>query len=162
MAKEPLTGEQGENIAWAIDDSTAPADSAPAILESPGHPIPRSPAASVENQSPRVENPIADLTYRTYDGPFLGRRFRWWVIAGAWIRQVVRSPGFWVCAALALWPYVRSVFFLYLDSNNLVRQPQGAPDIALALGIADHTRGQEFAFQLYGALTAQWFIFLIP
>ncbi|MGC8668723.1 MAG: ABC transporter permease [Chthonomonadales bacterium] len=105
---------------------------------------------------------IADLSYRSYDGPYRTRLLRWWVIAGAWMRAVRKQPAFWALAAFSLWPYARAIFFLYLDGNRLLRRPPGAPDVGLMLGIADHTRGQQFAFQLYGALTSQWFLWMIP
>lgn len=109
-----------------------------------------------------TEARIADLSYRGYEGAYRPRLLRWWIIAGAWMRLVRRQPAFWAFVAFSMWPYARAIFFLYLDHNRLLRRPPGAPDVGLMLGIADHTRGQQFAFQMYGALTSQWFLWMLP
>jgi ABC-2 type transport system permease protein len=42
-------------------------------------------------------SPIADLTYRNYDGPLDAPMYRWWVIAKASIRRAVKNKWFWIC-----------------------------------------------------------------
>lgn len=49
-------------------------------------------------------SPIADLSYRNYDGPLHNRAARWWIVALANIRQVRKKPGFWILFGLAFLP----------------------------------------------------------
>lgn len=125
-------------------------------------PAPHKEPAHPQARPAMAEAHIEDLSYRPYEGPYRTRLLRWWVIAGAWMRVVRRQPAFWACVAISMWPYARAIFFLYLDSNGMLRRPPGTPDVGLMLGIADHTPGQQFAFQLYGALTSQWFLWMLP
>jgi ABC-2 type transport system permease protein len=61
--------------------------------------------------------PIADLSYRHYDGPLRAHPVRWWIIARALLRSVIRKWWFWVPTALAMGPYLVSGFLLYLKSR---------------------------------------------
>ncbi len=58
--------------------------------------------------------PIADLTYRNYDGPLRVHAFRWWIIARTLLRSVVRRWWFWVFAVLSVFPYLLGGFGLFL------------------------------------------------
>ena len=92
-------------------------------------------------------SPIADLTYRTYDGPLHTRALRWWIVALSGIRATIRLKGFWIVAALALLPYLILALQLYLQGLS-----QGA-----ASGInpfAQTARGQKYASQFLQGL--QW------
>lgn len=50
--------------------------------------------------------PIADLSYRNYDGPKSIDGLRWWPIAKNGIRGAMRKKFFWVLVALAMLPYL--------------------------------------------------------
>ena len=72
----------------------------------PGTPV-ASPAAG----------PIADLTYRNYDGPLSPPVARWWAIARMSIRQSLKKRGFWVAAILsAYWYLVLMAVFYFVDT----------------------------------------------
>lgn len=79
----------------------------------PQHSTSVTPSAIVTggaNPVGQAASPIADLTYRNYDGPLQTRAIRWWIVALSGLRQAFRRPGFWVGAALCALPY----FFLGL------------------------------------------------
>jgi ABC-2 type transport system permease protein len=61
--------------------------------------------------------PIADVSYRHYDGPLHTSLFRWWIVARAMVRLSLKKKGFWVLACLALLPYLFPGFQLYLRSR---------------------------------------------
>jgi ABC-2 type transport system permease protein len=66
--------------------------------------------------------PIADVSYRSYDGPLRAHPLRFWIIARMMARLAVRRKGFWVLAVLAALPYVFPMFQLYIAG----RDPTGA------------------------------------
>lgn len=61
--------------------------------------------------------PIADVSYRNYDGPLKAHPLRWWIIASGMLRTTLRKWWFWVPAALVLPAYFISGFLLYLRSQ---------------------------------------------
>ncbi|HEU4752754.1 MAG TPA: ABC transporter permease subunit, partial [Armatimonadota bacterium] len=61
--------------------------------------------------------PIADVSYRNYDGPLRSHPFRWWIIARMMARLALKRKGFWVLACLALLPYLFHAFQLYIRSQ---------------------------------------------
>lgn len=63
--------------------------------------------------------PIADLTYRNYDGPIALRVFRWWTIAVAGLRLAIKKKGFWIIAAVSLLPILIIGLMLFLSSSGL-------------------------------------------
>ncbi len=56
--------------------------------------VPTAPA------DPAAASPIADLTYRTYDGPLHTRAMRWWIVALSGLRATIKQKGFWIVGAL--------------------------------------------------------------
>lgn len=68
--------------------------------------------------------PIADSSYRHYDGPLHPRAFRWWTVALAGIRPAVRRWWFWVLVLLSTSPYAFWGFMLFLQSR-LGRELEG-------------------------------------
>lgn len=66
---------------------------------------------------PPVISPIADLTYRHYDGPLHSRTFRFWIVALAGTRQVIRKWWFWLLVLASFLPYVIIGFFFFLESR---------------------------------------------
>lgn len=61
--------------------------------------------------------PIADLSYRNYDGPLEAPGMRWWVIAKMTMRLGIKKKGFWVWACLsAYWYFLLSAVFYFMDA----------------------------------------------
>lgn len=58
-------------------------------------------------------SPIADLTYRNYDGPLAEARFRWWVIAKYTMLVSLKKKSLWVATAFSAWYYIAMIFVLY-------------------------------------------------
>jgi ABC-2 type transport system permease protein len=69
------------------------------------------------SQNAPAAGPIADLTYRNYDGPLRVRR-RWWVIAVAGIRLAISRRYFWVIFAMAMLPAVFTIIGLNIESQS--------------------------------------------
>jgi ABC-2 type transport system permease protein len=67
--------------------------------------------------TPPAAGPIADVSYRHYDGPLHTSLFRWAIVARAMVRLSLKKKGFWVLAFLALLPYLFPGFQLYLRSR---------------------------------------------
>lgn len=55
-------------------------------------------------------SPIADLSYRNYDGPLEKPYFRWWAIAKMMMRLCIKKKGFWV------WSVFSAYFYLILGA----------------------------------------------
>ncbi len=65
----------------------------------------------------RGSSPIADLTYRNYDGPLDPPVNRWVAIARNTIKMNVKKKGFWGWAILsALWYLVLIIVFYFVDT----------------------------------------------
>lgn len=61
-------------------------------------------------------SPIADLSYRGYEGPLLPPRNRWWTIAKTNMSLAVRKKGFWIWAVLSgYWYYVLVVVYYFVS-----------------------------------------------
>ncbi len=75
--------------------------------------------------------PIADLSYRNYDGPKSVRGPRWWPIARNGIRLTLRKKAvFWALFAFSWLPYVMIVFQLFISSvTENVRGPERFIDL---------------------------------
>ena len=61
--------------------------------------------------------PIADLTYRNYDGPILPPANRWWAIAKMTMRLAMKKRGFWIFAGLSgIWYLILIILFWAIDT----------------------------------------------
>lgn len=60
--------------------------------------------------------PIADLSYRNYDGPKGVSSMRWWSIAKHGIRLSLKKKGFWLLVMLCALPYLFLAFSLFMQS----------------------------------------------
>ncbi len=67
--------------------------------------------------SPASTSPIADLSYRHYEGPWRSHTVRWWIIALSGIRPALRKWWFWLLVLLSTGPYVLWGFLLFLESR---------------------------------------------
>jgi ABC-2 type transport system permease protein len=70
--------------------------------------------------------PIADLSYRGYDGPLETRTFRWWTVALATIRLSYRKVWFWIWSVLSSLGYLFTLIGLFLMAQ--FGQQMGAGD----------------------------------
>ncbi|HWA82670.1 MAG TPA: ABC transporter permease subunit [Fimbriimonadaceae bacterium] len=62
-------------------------------------------------------SPIADLSYRNYDGPLDPPLYRWWAIARVAIRDAFRKKSFWVLTVLSgAWYLILMIIFYFVDS----------------------------------------------
>lgn len=61
--------------------------------------------------------PIADLTYRNYDGPRELRRFRFLPIALHGIRVAMRNKGFWFAVFFSFFPYISFMMQMFILSR---------------------------------------------
>ena len=60
--------------------------------------------------------PIADLTYRGYDGPLESPRYRWWVIARMGIRQAFKKKWYWIFTILSgLYPILLMTIIFFME-----------------------------------------------
>lgn len=75
--------------------------------------------------------PIADLTYRNYEGPLRTRVLRWWIVALAGIRIATRRWYFWLFVGFAFLPFLLTGFVLYLqglqERGGAMLNPMGMP-----------------------------------
>jgi ABC-2 type transport system permease protein len=71
----------------------------------PVPPVPAPPNAPPAG-SITPNSPIADLSYRDYDGPLNPPVFRWWTVCKMNLRMLWKKPWFWAVAALCLLPYL--------------------------------------------------------
>jgi len=60
-----------------------------------------------------MNSPIADLTYRNYDGPLEPPGNRWWSIAKSTIKIAFKKKSLWVFMLLSAWYYVAMIFVLF-------------------------------------------------
>lgn len=64
-----------------------------------------------------MASPIADLSYRHYDGPLEPPAHRWWAIARASMRLSLKKRGFWLWASFSAWFYVLLLaIFFFVDT----------------------------------------------
>lgn len=76
-----------------------------------------------------TQGPIADLTYRNYDGPKNLGSLRWWVITRSGIRSSIRKKGFWVLAGCAMIPSLLAIIFGVISNQIAMRRPEVADQL---------------------------------
>lgn len=76
-----------------------------------------------------MSSPIADLSYRNYDGPIEAPRHRWWAIAKMSVRMVIARRGYWWAMLASGWYYLAMIFTLFVVDQLMGAAPQrpGAP-----------------------------------
>lgn len=72
-----------------------------------------------------MASPIADLSYRHYDGPLDPPAYRWWAIARASMRLSLRKRGFWVWATLSAWYYLFLLIVFFFVETFLTQNLTG-------------------------------------
>lgn len=61
-------------------------------------------------------SPIADLTYRNYDGPLAAATFRWWAIAKMSMRLSIKKKSFWALGVLSAgYFFILGTVFYFVD-----------------------------------------------
>lgn len=101
--------------------------------------------------SAQVASPIADLTYRNYDGPLLTRAARWWIVALANIRLNLKKPGFWITTALCFLVYIIFGLVRYIQAQAGAVGGMGGGEV-----------GQKYATTFFQAYQAQaLFLFIL-
>jgi ABC-2 type transport system permease protein len=64
-------------------------------------------------------SPIADLSYRNYDGPLDPPLHRWWAIAKMSMKLSTKKKGFWVWASMSgYWYLILLVVFYFVDQSS--------------------------------------------
>lgn len=77
--------------------------------------------------------PIADLSYRDYNGPLSPPLYRWWVIARATMRMAFRKKGLWFLLLISgLYYFVMLIVFFFVEqsaqnTSGFGRPPQADP-----------------------------------
>ena len=94
-------------------------------------------------KAPEPAARIADLTYRTYDGPRKSVSTGWWTIASMVMRMSVKKVGFWIPAVLIL------LFHLFWGMLFFIKKGTGAP-IPL-----------EYASTLYKCVDSGWLMLML-
>lgn len=64
--------------------------------------------------APGQAGPIADLTYRGYNGPLQSPRGRWWVVARMTARLAFKKRFFWVLTALSAWYFLVMIVTIFI------------------------------------------------
>jgi ABC-2 type transport system permease protein len=105
------------------------------------------------NQPPAATqpSPIADLSYRNYDGPLKARVLRWWVVSLYTFRFAMKSVFFWILAVIALLPYVYHLGVFYIFRA----------DVGVRVGMIPLFEKPRYALQFYYAMEWQLFWMLL-
>ncbi len=107
-------------------------------------------------------SPIADLSYRGYDGVLEVRRARWWIIAQSSIRLTRLKKGFWVLVSLSAFPFVimgAQMFFASRMPGSGSGNGGGLPSGPSA--VMSMVFGATYGGQFYTAFTQQGFLLFV-
>ncbi len=74
-----------------------------------------------------MSGPIADLSYRNYDGPLEKPLYRWWGIAKMMMRLGSKKKMFWVWSSMSALPYLLlATVFYFADTLSAQLPPTGS------------------------------------
>jgi len=99
------------------------------------------PAATTPQPAPQAtlnSSPIADLSYRNYDGPLKSRFVRWWVVALAMVRLALKSPTYWIIFAICLLRYILECGSVYVTAQIQEQIPDPNATLQLRESFAHH------------------------
>lgn len=65
-----------------------------------------------------MASPIADVSYRDYDGPLFPARYRWWVIAKQGIMLASKKRNLQVLSFVSAWYYVAMIIVLFFVNQG--------------------------------------------
>lgn len=74
-----------------------------------------------------MSSPIADLSYRHYDGPIAPPAARWWAIARASMRISMKNRWIWLWAGLSAWLYIILLAVFYFVGMTPMPEGQKNP-----------------------------------
>jgi ABC-2 type transport system permease protein len=75
-----------------------------------------------------MPSPIADLSYRNYDGPLAPPSNRWWAIARMSVQLAIKKKGIWVWASFSTLWYVILIVMLYVMGLFSANAGSGVPN----------------------------------
>lgn len=75
-----------------------------------------------------MASPIADLSYRNYDGVLTDTRFRWWVIAKTQIMMALKKRAVWWYAIMSGGYYGLMIAILFFIDQIAANTPPGRPN----------------------------------
>lgn len=75
-----------------------------------------------------MASPIADLSYRNYDGVLTDTRFRWWVIAKSTMSIALKKKSVWVFAIFSGIYYLLMIAILFFIDQATANTPPGQPN----------------------------------
>ena len=81
-----------------------------------------------------IVTPIADLSYRNYDGPLENPDLRWWVIAKRMILNAIRMKSLWIVTVLSGWYFMIIMIILFFMQQLAGTSPQAASTLKSFLG----------------------------
>ena len=95
--------------------------------------------------------PIADLSYRSYEGTLDAPTQRWKVIARQNIMRVVKNKWYWVCFGLGGWYFGLMMVFLFIMDQMMQGNNRQAEEALRQLGGIDWTASaQALIFLIFG------------
>lgn len=104
---------------------------------------------------PQGMAPIADLSYRRYDGPLRVRRFRWFTIARAGAGLAFANRWYWLLCGGAFFPYAFYGLIFYLWKSTATEAPAAMrPPMLL-----NNAAGGDYAmlfYQAFGGFELLW------
>jgi len=100
--------------------------------------------------------PIADLSYRSYDGLLESPTHRWWVISKMMLRLAVRKWGLYVLTIMSGWYYIVMMIVMFVQ-EQIVTNSMGR-DVAMIKRLANMDWTAQF---LHGFSYGQIWYFLI-
>jgi ABC-2 type transport system permease protein len=75
-----------------------------------------------------MASPIADLSYRNYEGELSSTRYRWWVIARATIMMAMKKRALWVYSLFSGGYYAIMIIILFFIDQIAANTPPGQPN----------------------------------
>lgn len=70
-----------------------------------------------------MSSPIADLSYRNYDGPILPIKNRWWAIARSTMLIAFKKKSMWLFMVGSAWYYIAMIFILFIVDQMVANAP---------------------------------------
>lgn len=111
-----------------------------------------NPQPQQQSGTASVVSPIADVSYRDYDGPLHNRAMRWWIVALSGIRQALRKWWFWLLVLISMTPYAFTGLLLFVQTRL------GADVQEIMLGAQQRGR---FALLFFQAFDQQLFWLMV-
>lgn len=84
-------------------------------------------------------SPLADVSYRPYDGPLDKPAMRWIVIARQHIRTVFKRKAYWITTVVSSWYYLVLSAIIYFMEQAAMAAAQMSPDAQAVKNLMDFT-----------------------